>query len=116
MLLLVPISFVAVLIYAGYWRTQHSKRRSESWDVIAARLRPSDWSCAKGLWAAYRNAAVMIQLADFAAEHGKDSGLSDDLLESIRTEAFEIRIQALMALVQHMFRISLAKPDAPPAT
>src|SRR5271170_7318387 len=108
MLLLVPTVFAALMIaYAGFWRIHQSLRRSESWDEIVARLRPNDWSCAKGLWATYRNASVMVQLADYAAEHGKDQGLPEELLESIRTDAFHIRIGALKALVQHMVSPSM---------
>src|SRR5271168_2556573 len=117
-----------VLAYAGYWRRHHSKRRSESWDEIVAKLRPNDWgyegvterylysdqinatpedvwdriSGARGLWAMYCNAPVLVQLADYAAEYVKGQGIPEELLVSIRTDAFHTRICVLMALAQHV--------------
>lgn len=118
-----------MLAYAGYWRRRHSKRRAETWDEIVLKLRPNDWghenvaerylysdrisvapeeiwgriSGAKGLWAMYCNAPVLVQLADYAAEHGRESNIPEGLLESIRTDAFQIRMCVLMALAQHVF-------------
>jgi hypothetical protein len=130
MLPLFQVLFTALLLaYAGYWRKHHSKRRSESWDEIVLKLRPNDWgyenvaerylyndrinatpddvwdriSGAKGLWAMYCNAPILVRLADYAAEHGNGEGVPEELLESIRTDAFHIRICVLMALAQHVF-------------
>jgi hypothetical protein len=130
MLPLVQVLLTALMLaYAGYWRSRHSKRRSESWDQIVAKLRPNDWgyegvvqrylysdqvsatpediwgkiSGAKGLWAMYCNAPVLVQLADYAAEHGDAGSVPEDLLESIRSDAFHIRMCVLMALAQHVF-------------
>jgi hypothetical protein len=136
MLPLLQVLFTAlVLAYAGYWRKQHSRRRSQSWDQIVAKLKPNDWGYesvterylysdqitatpedvwgriggARGLWAMYCNAQVLVQLADYADEHGKGEGVPEELLESIRTDAFHIRICVLMALAQHVFsRSSIA--------
>ncbi len=119
-----------MLAYAGYWRRRQSKRRSESWEQIVARLRPNDWgyedvaqrylygegikattqdiwnriSGPKGLWAMYTNSSVMVQLADYATAHG--DGTNEELLEAIRSDAFQIRISVLMALAQHVMRLS----------
>ena len=129
MLPIVQVLFTALLLtYAGYWRKRQSKRRSETWDEIVLKLRPNDWgyegvahrylysekitatpedvwiriSGVKGLWAMYCNAPVLVQLADYAAEHGRDHTVPEELLESIRTEAFHIRICVLMALAQYV--------------
>ncbi len=123
-----------MLAYAGYWRRRYSKRRAESWDEIVLKLRPNDWgyetvanrylysdqitvapdevweriSGAKGLWAMYCNAPVLVQLADYASEHA-DGAVPEELLESIRTDAFQIRMCVLMAMAQHVFsRSSIA--------
>jgi hypothetical protein len=93
-----------------------SKRHSESWDDIAAKLRPNQQSGVKGLWATCCNASVLVQLADYAAEHGKDQGLPEELLENIRTDAFHVRTRALTALAKCVFSTSLAKPDASSTT
>ncbi len=130
MLPLFQVLLTAVLLtYAGYWRKHHSKRRSESWDEIILKLRPNDWgyeevtqrylyseeinakpedvwgriSGAKGLWAMYSNASVLVQLADYAAKHGNGDEIPEELLEGIRTDAFHIRMYVLMALAQHVF-------------
>ena len=136
MLPLVQVLLTAfALAYAGYWRKNHSKRRSETWDELVAKLRPNDWgyenvterylysdkivatpenvweriSGARGLWAMYCNASILVQLADYAAEHGGAEGVPEELLESIRTDAFHTRISVLMALAQHVFsRSSIA--------
>jgi hypothetical protein len=136
MLPFVQVVFTALLLtYAGYWRRRQTKRRSEDWDEIVLKLRPNDWgydgvaqrylysdqitatpddvwnriSGVKGLWAMYCNAPVLVQLADYAAEHGNEQQVPEELLESIRTEAFHIRICVLMALAQHVFpRSSIA--------
>ncbi len=118
-----------MLAYAGYWRRRQSKRRSESWDDIVAKLRPNDWgyenvaqrylysdqvnatpediwtriSGAKGLWAMYMNAPVLVQLADYASEHAEENQVPEEVLEGIRTDAFHIRMCVLMALAQHVF-------------
>jgi hypothetical protein len=129
MLPLIQVLLTAlVLAYAGYWRKHHVKRRSETWDEIISKLRADDWgyegvtqrylysdqinataedvweriSGAKGLWAMYCNAPVLVQLADYAAEYGGGDGVPEELLENIRTDAFHIRMCVLMALAQHV--------------
>jgi hypothetical protein len=138
MLPLIQVLLTALMLaYAGYWRRRQTKRRAETWDQIATKLRPNDWgyedvthrylyseeinatsddiwdriSGAKGLWAMYTNASVLVQLADYAAEHSTDQQVPEQLLESIRSDAFHIRICVLMALAQHVFaRSSMAAP------
>ena len=116
-----------MLTYAGYWRRRQTRRRTESWDQIVLRLRPNDWGFenvtrrylyseeieatpsdvwqriegSKGLWAMYTNAPVLVQLVDYAAEHG-DGQVPEELLESIRSDAFQIRMCVLMAFAQHV--------------
>jgi hypothetical protein len=129
MLPLVQVLLTAMMLaYAGYWRRRHSKRRAETWDQIVMKLRPNDWgheevakrylysdgvnattedvwariSGAKGLWAMYLNAPVLVQLADYASENG-GGAVPEELLESIRSDAFQIRMCVLMALAQHVF-------------
>jgi hypothetical protein len=129
MLPLFQVLLTAILLtYAGYWRSRQSKRRVESWDEIVLKLRPNDWgyeevtqrylysdqinattediwqriSGAKGLWAMYNNCQVMVQLADYAAEHSRDQMVPEELLEGIRSDSFHIRMCVLMALAQHV--------------
>ncbi len=113
---------VALLAYAVIWRRQQVKRRGRSWDEIVSALRANDWGFdqvaegspfrgeikatpqdiwsridgARGLWAMYTNAPLFVQLADYAAEHGNDP--DEALLESLRSDAFQIRLCVLLAL------------------
>ena len=113
----------ALVAYAVYWRHSQSKRRAADWDSIVARLRsnsefnfdevaerylysdgiratPKDiWTRidgANGLWAMYTNAGVLMQLADYAAEHGQD--VPEELIEELRSDALQIRIAVIMVL------------------
>jgi hypothetical protein len=118
----------ALIAYAVYWRRVQTKRQAADWDSIVARLRsnsefnfdevaerylysdgiratPGDiWpriDGANGLWAMFTNAGVLMQLADYATEHGKD--VPEQLIEELRSDALQIRIAVLMALVKYGF-------------
>src|ERR1017187_5664578 len=95
--LLQILAFAAIAIYFGRRRSGLRRRNSQSWDSLLARLRP-DWSARelsdqflwkeglnatpddawrrmegpKGLWVMYKNAQVMLEMADFAARNGAD--------------------------------------------
>jgi hypothetical protein len=127
MLLLIQIASVfSVALYLIRWRAAVSRRNSQSWDSLMARLRP-DWSAhqlsdhflwqeglsatpedawqrmegPKGLWVMYQNARVMLEMADYAA---KNSETVDRLLvETLRSDAMHIRVCVLMALAQYGF-------------
>lgn len=124
-----------LLLYAGQWRRRQSKKAGESWESIVARLHSNDWGLedvserylysgvikvstqeiwkkihgVKGLWAMYCNAPVLVQLADYAANYGE--GVPEELLESLRSDAFQIRICVLMALAQHVMSRSSVAAD-----
>ncbi|HEX3469600.1 MAG TPA: hypothetical protein VHT28_00310 [Silvibacterium sp.] len=128
-LTLISVATPSVLIaYAIYWRHTQTKRQAADWDSIVARLRsnrdfnfdevaerylysdgiratPKDiWSKidgANGLWAMYTNAGVLMQLADYAAEHGSD--VPEELIEELRSDALHIRMAVLVALVKYGF-------------
>jgi hypothetical protein len=129
MLPMIQVLVTAVMLtYAGYWRRRQSKRRAATWEEMIARLRPNNdfgfdevatrylygtginataqdiWGRidgAKGLWAMYNNAGVLIQIAEYATDHG--SGVPEELLEGLKSDAFQIRISVLMSLAQHAF-------------
>ena len=117
-----------ILAYAGYWRRRQSNRRTATWPELVAKLRRNSefgfdevatrylfgeginattqdiWSRIdgpKGLWAMYTNAGVFIQLADYASEHG--DGVPEELIEGLRSDAFQIRMCVMMALAQYGF-------------
>ena len=124
---LIQVIVTALLIaYAGFWRRQQVKRNVKSWDGIISQLRDNDWGIediserflykgdvhvspkdvwgrihgCKGLWAMYKNSPVLVQLADYAAEHGE--GVDQEMLEGLRSDAFQIRLCVMLALSQHM--------------
>lgn len=124
---LLQIAAVAlVALYFGRWRAGIRRRNSQSWESLLARLRP-DWSArelsdqflwkeglnatpdetwtrmqgAHGLWVMYQNAKVMLEMADFAVRNS--DGVDRVLLETLRSDAMQIRVCVLMALAQYAF-------------
>jgi hypothetical protein len=124
--LLQILVIAGVGLYLARWGRSTRRRNAQSWDALLAQLRP-DWSArvlsdhflwqegidvdaeetwkrlegAKGLWAMFQNARVMMQLADFADRHGE--GVDKVLLETLRADAMQIRLSVLMALAQYAF-------------
>jgi hypothetical protein len=113
-------------IYFFCWRRQTKRRNTQSWNSLLARLRP-DWSARelsdqflwkeglnaspadcwqrmegpKGLWVMHQNAQVMLEMADYAA---RNSDTVDRLLlETLRSDAMQIRVCVLTALAQYGF-------------
>ena len=56
----------------------------------------------KGLWAMYQNARVMLEMADFAARQQREC--RSLLIETLRSDAMQIRVCVLMALTQYGFQ------------
>lgn len=116
----------AVALYLARWRAGLRRRNAQSWDSLIAQLRP-DWSArdlsdqflwkeglsttpeetwtkmhgAHGLWAMYQNAKVMLEMADYATKHSNN--IDRVLLETLRSDATQIRLCVLMALAQYAF-------------
>ena len=131
--MLIPILTIAVTAvpatYAVYWRRAQAKRRSTDWDSILARFRsnsefgfaevserylyspaisatPEDiWpriQGANGLWAMFINAGVLMELADYASNHGGEA-IPELLIEELRSDALQLRIAVITALVRYGF-------------
>ena len=124
---LLQIAAIAIVaFYLGRWRAGVRRRNTQSWESLLSRLRP-DWSArelsdhflwkeglnstpeetwtriqgAHGLWAIYQNARVMLEMADYAS---KSCGSVDrELVETLRSDAMQIRVCVLMALCQYAF-------------
>ena len=126
-LLFFQIAVLATLIvFLVRWANHHRRRNLESWESLLARLR-SDWSARelsdhflwkeeldvnpdllwqrlegpKGLCVIFQNARVMLELADFADRHVE--GVDHVALETLRSDAMQIRLCVLMALAQYAF-------------
>jgi hypothetical protein len=126
LLLLQIAAIAAVVFYLGRWQRANKRRNSRSWESLLARLRP-DWSARevsdhflweegmsataddvwqrmegpKGLWVMYQNARVMLEMADFATRNS--DSVDRVLIETLRSDAMQIRVCVLMALAQYGF-------------
>jgi len=113
--ILIPLQLAAFALTAFYmyrrWSELHARNR-RSWQQIVSRLSPA-WKgavplqpgdiaplAAAGLWTVYRDAGVMMELADYADRHGRDSSS----VQELRFTALSLRFAALRALAS---RISL---------
>lgn len=118
------IAIALVAFYLGRWRVAIHRRNRQSWESLIVRLRP-DWSARDlsdhflwkegvnttsadtwtrikgphGLWAMYQNARVMLEMADYAARNCES--VDRELLETLRSDAVQIRVCVLMALIQY---------------
>ena len=126
-LLFLQITAVAaVALYLSSWRNRVRRLNAQSWESLMAQLRP-DWSARvlsehflwneeleatpedawqrmdgpKGLWAMYQNARVMLEMANYAARNCENVDLL--LLETLRSDAMQIRLCVLMGLAQYAF-------------
>jgi hypothetical protein len=124
MLTILQIVAVALVVgYLGYLRISTGRRNRQSWESLIARLQ-TGWSGrqlsehflwkegvnatpdetwvhiqgTRGLWAMYKNAAVMLQMADFAARHS--DSVDPELLQTLRSDAMQIRLCALRTIAQ----------------
>src|ERR1700679_59876 len=113
-------------VYLFRWHSGVRRRNAQTWDSLIARLR-LDWSARelsdqflwkeglnatpqdawqrmegpKGLWVMYKNAQVMMEMADYAAKNS--DSVDRLLLETLRSDAMQIRVCVLMALAKYAF-------------
>ena len=126
-LVVLQIALVICLgVYFFRWRRGVRRRNAQTWNSLLARLRP-DWSARelsdqflwneglnatpqdawqrmegpKGLWVMYQNAQTMMEMADYAAKNSES--IDRLLLETLRSDAMQIRVCVLMALAQYGF-------------
>jgi hypothetical protein len=119
-------ALIAIAYYFVRWRKSVKVRNSQTWDTLMARLRP-EWSARelsdnflwqeglsatpedawqrmegpKGLWVMYQNAQIMQEMADYAAKHC--DGVDRLLIETLHSDAMQIRFCVLVALAQYAF-------------
>lgn len=115
-----------IALYLGRWQYGLHRRSRQSWESLLAELR-LDWSGRelsdhflwqeglkldseeawrkmegpRGLWVMYQNARVMLRMADYADRHGE--GVDRLTIETLRSDAMQIRLCVLMALAQYAF-------------
>ena len=119
-------ALAAVALYLVRWHSGIRKRNAQSWDSLLSRLRP-DWSARElsehflwkegldatpedawqrmkgpnGLWVMFQNARVMMEMAEYAQRNSDN--VDRVLLETLRSDAMQIRLCVLMALGQYAF-------------
>lgn len=115
-----------VAVYLVRWSVAQRRRNAQSWESIVARLRP-DWNAdlasdqsfwndiasasledkwhrirgAHGLWAMHENARVMLEMADYALRNS--ASVDRELIAALRSDAVQIRVYVLNALVRYAF-------------
>lgn len=121
----VTVSLFAIVVI---WAIgQFKQQRTNSWDDLVGQLRVNEWGFeeiserylyksgitatpediwlriegAKGLWAMYQNASVLLKLADFAAQHSDST--NEALIAALRADALQIRLSVISALVKYAF-------------
>ena len=119
-------AIAAIAFYLVRWQIGVRRRNAQSWESLLAKLR-LDWSARelsdhflwkeglsttpeeawkrmegpKGLWVIYQNARVMLEMADYAAKHCE--GVDRLLVETLHSDAMQIRVCVLTALAQYAF-------------
>jgi hypothetical protein len=119
-------ALVGIALYFVRWYKNVKRRNSQTWETLMARLR-SEWSARelsdhflwqeglsatpedswqrmegpKGLWVMYQNARVMQEMANYAAKHCE--GVDRLLIETIHSDALQIRVCVVAALGQYAF-------------
>ena len=91
---------------------QH-RRNGQSWESLVGRLHKTWFACGFGsapamatgrreLWAAYRGAGVIMQMADFAERNGGALNSSFDarFLSALRADAIRVRLAVLRAVTR----------------
>jgi len=128
-MILISLQIAVIALLSAYlvrWRIVARRRNKQSWDSLIARLR-LDWSARdlsdqflwkeglnatpqdawqrmegpKGMWAMYQNAQVMMEMADYAAK--SSDSVDRLLLETLRSDAMQVRVCVLTALAQYAF-------------
>jgi hypothetical protein len=128
-MLLIAVQIGIVFVVAAYFaavRSRMLKRNLRSWESLIGRIEPmgclqsiSDhfpwreglnaspedtWEKIdgiRGLRRLYRNAGVLMEIADFAALHGES--VDRILLETLRNDALQIRLGVLTTISQAMW-------------
>ena len=109
---LIAFQFAAFTLIAAYLAfsvaTLH-RRNQVSWESLSSRLDPA-WSLAGSAgvavlasdrsvrWSAFRNAGVLMQMADYADRNG--TAIDPSVLSSLRADAIRMRIAVLQSLVR----------------
>jgi len=123
--LAIPIVLAALaVVFLIRARAEARRRDAQTWAELVARLEPGwnveqldecldDQDCAparrweqfhgaRGLYVMFRNAGVMLEMAEYAIRNGCGS-VDRGLLAELRSDAMQIRVSVVLALTQYAF-------------
>lgn len=125
-LTVVEISLLSSLVaYLVIWEANVRRRKAQAWDRLVEQLQPTWVSVelcsqsavedmevaleerwrriqdAHGLWAMYENARVMLDMANYAAANRSE--VDQELIESLRRDAMQIRVCVLVELSRRAY-------------
>ncbi len=122
--LAIPIALAALaVVFLVHARAAARRRDAQTWSELVGRLEPG-WGAqqlgdclggqdcapekrwerfhgARGLYAMYRNAGVMLEIAGYAARN--TDSIDHALLTELRSDAMQIRVSVVLALSQYAF-------------
>lgn len=132
---LILFVLATLAFYYVYWRRKQQRLRASSWEWIASQVASNSefnfdtlsrkflyedgidatpetvWekiNGVMGLWAMFRNAGLFLQLVEYATDHGAEP--PEELLESLRADAVQIRIAVLMSIGKYVSTCSQVAP------
>ncbi len=118
------VAIAAVAFYLCRWRRNVHRRNAQTWESLLSELRP-DWSARelsdrflwqegvntspeaawehmegpKGHCVMFKNAGVMMEMADYAAKHCH--GVDTVLVSTLHSDAMQVRVCVVAALAQY---------------
>jgi len=105
-IILIPLQIALLALTATfmiYCATDQYRRSHRSWQAIVDRLSFARDSAASldsygaaSPWTAFRDAGVMMEMADYAERHGREFDTAS--LETLRSTAIQLRFESLVAL------------------
>jgi hypothetical protein len=106
-MILIPLQLVLLALitaYMVYFATEQYRRNHRSWHAIVNRLSFA-WNGASlnlgvavSPWTAFRNAGVMMEMADYLEGHAQEFETAS--LETLRCTAIHLRFESLLALAR----------------
>lgn len=115
----------SLVVHLLIWEVGIRRRKAQAWERLLEQLQPA-WVAAEfcsrsvvenmevaleerwrriqdahGLWSMYENARVMLDMANYAAANG--STVDQELIESLRRDAMQIRVCVLVELSRRAY-------------
>lgn len=124
---LIMFVLATLAVYYAYWKRKQYRMRATSWEWIASQVASNSefnfdtlsrrylyedgidatpetvWekiNGVMGLWAMFRNAGLFLQLVEYATDHGAEP--PEELLESLRADAVQIRMAVLISIAKYV--------------